>query len=226
MVSLPNTRSLLQLILLSLFMISTKWGHLEKWSIPHFFTASKPCLYNGIPAHFADSPQLESVYKMLSVTQPPPSPETLAKLYRPASVVDKAHIHSRYDKPFRKQYSLGLQQWSGSQSLETCKNVCFYSLRWLDSSRCLLQQGIQENDKVWLRFKYFAFYEIDPKVCMCVWGVCGASLIVCVLLTVCLCLCSTMLCVWHRCTSRRAGPSCWKTSTAPRRRWCCSERCR
>uniref|UniRef100_A0A674NBR7 FERM domain containing kindlin 3b n=1 Tax=Takifugu rubripes TaxID=31033 RepID=A0A674NBR7_TAKRU len=42
-----------------------------------------------------------------------------------------------YDKPFRKQ--------------------------WLDSSRCLLQQGIQENDKVCLRFKYFAFYEIDPK---------------------------------------------------------------
>ncbi|CAF90714.1 unnamed protein product, partial [Tetraodon nigroviridis] len=90
---------------------------------------SKPCLYNGIPAHFADSPQMESVYKTLSVTQPPPSPETLAKRYRPASVVDKAHIHSR----------------------------------WLDSSRCLLQQGIQENDKVWLRFKYFAFYEIDPK---------------------------------------------------------------
>uniref|UniRef100_H2UEC7 FERM domain containing kindlin 3b n=1 Tax=Takifugu rubripes TaxID=31033 RepID=H2UEC7_TAKRU len=90
---------------------------------------SKPCLYNGMPAHFADSPQMESVYKMLSGIQPPPSPETLAKLYRPASVVDKAHIHSR----------------------------------WLDSSRCLLQQGIQENDKVCLRFKYFAFYEIDPK---------------------------------------------------------------
>lgn len=52
------------------------------------------------------------------------------------------------------------------------KNICFIPLRWLDSSRCLLQQGIQENDKVWLRFKYFAFYEIDPKVCMGVWGVC------------------------------------------------------
>lgn len=49
-----------------------------------------------MPAHFADSPQMEAIYKMLSVTQPPPSPEVLAKLYRPASVVDKAHIHSRY----------------------------------------------------------------------------------------------------------------------------------
>lgn len=182
MVSLPNTRLLLQLIFQSLFMISTKWGHLEEWSGPHFFAASKPRLYSGIPAHFAESPQMESVYKMLSVTQPPPSPETLAKLYRPASVVDKAHIHSRYDKPFRKQYSLGLQQWGGSEALETktfkmqqsvqAKNICFFALRWLDSSRCLLQQGIQENDKVWLRFKYFAFYEIDPKVCMCVCGVC------------------------------------------------------
>lgn len=65
------------------------------------------------------------------------------------------------------------------QSVEA-KNACFHPLRWLDSSRCLLQQGIQENDKVWLRFKYFAFYDIDPKVCMCVCGVCGASLIACV----------------------------------------------
>lgn len=77
---------------------------------PYFFAASKPCLYNGRPAHFTDSPQMESVYNMLSVTQPPPSPETLAKLYRPASVVDKAHIHSRYDKLTRKQSSLGFQQ--------------------------------------------------------------------------------------------------------------------
>uniref|UniRef100_A0A7N6B4P9 PH domain-containing protein n=1 Tax=Anabas testudineus TaxID=64144 RepID=A0A7N6B4P9_ANATE len=34
---------------------------------------------------------------------------------------------------------------------------------WLDSSRCLLQQGIQENDRLWLRFKYLTFYELDPK---------------------------------------------------------------
>lgn len=58
-----------------------------------------------MPAHFADTPQMEAIYKMLSVTQPPPTPEAIAKLYRPASVVDKAHIHGRYGltlylKPF------------------------------------------------------------------------------------------------------------------------------
>uniref|UniRef100_A0A7N8WK26 FERM domain containing kindlin 3 n=1 Tax=Mastacembelus armatus TaxID=205130 RepID=A0A7N8WK26_9TELE len=42
------------------------------------------------------------------------------------------------------------------------ESSCF-SLRWLDSSRCLMQQGIQENDRVWLRFKYLTFYDIDPK---------------------------------------------------------------
>ncbi|MEQ2211538.1 hypothetical protein XENOCAPTIV_005597 [Xenoophorus captivus] len=92
-------------------------------------SVSRPCLYNGMPAHFADSEQMEAVYKMLSVTQPPPAPEVIAKQYRPASVVDKAHINGR----------------------------------WLDSSRCLKQQGIQENDRLWLRFKYYAFYDMDPK---------------------------------------------------------------
>ncbi|XP_037636677.1 fermitin family homolog 3b [Sebastes umbrosus] len=92
-------------------------------------SVSRPCLYNGMPAHFADSPEMEAIYKMLSVTQPPPAPEVVAKQYRAASVVDKAHINGR----------------------------------WLDSSRCLMQQGIHENDRVWLRFKYFAFYDIEPK---------------------------------------------------------------
>uniref|UniRef100_A0AAX7U8C2 PH domain-containing protein n=1 Tax=Astatotilapia calliptera TaxID=8154 RepID=A0AAX7U8C2_ASTCA len=92
-------------------------------------TLSRPCLYNGMPAHFADSPEMEAIYKMLSVSQPPPAPEVIAKQYRPASVVDKAHINGR----------------------------------WLDSSRCLLQQGIQESDKLWLRFKYYATYDMDSK---------------------------------------------------------------
>lgn len=39
---------------------------------------------------------MEAIYKMLSVTQPPPAPEVVAKQYRPASVVDKAHINGRY----------------------------------------------------------------------------------------------------------------------------------
>ncbi|XP_029917636.1 fermitin family homolog 3b [Myripristis murdjan] len=92
-------------------------------------SVSQPCLYNGMPAHFADSPKTEAVYKMLSVTLQPPAPEAIAKLYRPASVVDKAHINSR----------------------------------WLDSSRSLMQQGIRDNDRLWLRFKYFAFHDMEPK---------------------------------------------------------------
>nr|XP_046151924.1 fermitin family homolog 3-like [Oncorhynchus gorbuscha] len=92
-------------------------------------SVSRPCLYNGMPAHFADSPKTEKVYKMLSVSQPAPPPEAIAKLYRPASVVDKAHIHSR----------------------------------WLDSSRSLMEQGVQENDRLWLRFKYYCFHDLEPK---------------------------------------------------------------
>ncbi|XP_061900198.1 fermitin family homolog 3b [Entelurus aequoreus] len=92
-------------------------------------SASRPSLYNGMPAHFMGSPEMEAIYKMLSVPQPLPAPEVITKQYRPASVVDKAHIHGR----------------------------------WLDSSRCLMQQGIQDNDRLWLRFKYFAFYDIEPK---------------------------------------------------------------
>ncbi|CAL8356706.1 unnamed protein product [Merluccius merluccius] len=92
-------------------------------------SVSQACLYNGMPAHFADSPKTEAVYKMLSVPQPAPPPELITKQYRPASVVDKAHINSR----------------------------------WLDSSRSLMEQGIQENDRLWLRFKYSTFHDLEPK---------------------------------------------------------------
>ncbi|XP_078001095.1 fermitin family homolog 2-like [Glandiceps talaboti] len=35
---------------------------------------------------------------------------------------------------------------------------------WLDSSRSLMEQGIRENDVILLRFKYFAFYDLDPSI--------------------------------------------------------------
>ena len=35
--------------------------------------------------------------------------------------------------------------------------------RWLDSSKSLMEQGIRENDTLMLRFKYFTFYDLDPK---------------------------------------------------------------
>lgn len=122
---------------------------------------SRPCLYNGMPAHFADSPKTEAVYKMLSTAQAPPAPEAIAKLYRPASVVDKAHIHSRWIHTHTQTHTTHTHTFHFYllSSLSLC-------LRWLDSSRSLMQQGIRENDKLWLRFKYYNFHDLEPKVCV------------------------------------------------------------
>ena len=35
--------------------------------------------------------------------------------------------------------------------------------RWLDSSKSLMEQNINEHDLVQLRFKYFAFHELNTK---------------------------------------------------------------
>uniref|UniRef100_A0A674D2N1 FERM domain containing kindlin 3 n=1 Tax=Salmo trutta TaxID=8032 RepID=A0A674D2N1_SALTR len=92
-------------------------------------SGSAHTLSNGMPMHFADSLQTEAVYKMLSVSLPAPAPETITKMPRTTSLVDKAQVHSR----------------------------------WLDSSRSLLQQGVQEHDRLLLRFKYYCFHDLDPK---------------------------------------------------------------
>ncbi|XP_051909054.1 fermitin family homolog 1 [Hippocampus zosterae] len=34
---------------------------------------------------------------------------------------------------------------------------------WLDSSRSLMEQGVQDNDKLLLRFKYNVFFDLNPK---------------------------------------------------------------
>ncbi|XP_066532993.1 fermitin family homolog 1 [Hoplias malabaricus] len=34
---------------------------------------------------------------------------------------------------------------------------------WLDSSRSLMEQGVQENDRLLLRFKYHCFFDLNPK---------------------------------------------------------------
>lgn len=36
--------------------------------------------------------------------------------------------------------------------------------RWLDSSRSLMEQEIQDEDKLLLRFKYNVFFDLNPKV--------------------------------------------------------------
>uniref|UniRef100_A0A670YTB8 FERM domain containing kindlin 3 n=1 Tax=Pseudonaja textilis TaxID=8673 RepID=A0A670YTB8_PSETE len=35
--------------------------------------------------------------------------------------------------------------------------------RWLDSSRTLLQQEVKEHECLWLRFKYYSFFDLEPK---------------------------------------------------------------
>jgi len=35
---------------------------------------------------------------------------------------------------------------------------------WLDSSKSLMEQDIQENDRVMLRYKFCAFFDLKPKV--------------------------------------------------------------
>ncbi|XP_043740685.1 fermitin family homolog 1 isoform X2 [Cervus elaphus] len=34
---------------------------------------------------------------------------------------------------------------------------------WLDSSRSLMEQGIQEDERLLLRFKYYTFFDLNPK---------------------------------------------------------------
>lgn len=36
--------------------------------------------------------------------------------------------------------------------------------RWLDSSRSLMEQDVQDEDKLLLRFKYHVFFDLNPKV--------------------------------------------------------------
>jgi hypothetical protein len=35
---------------------------------------------------------------------------------------------------------------------------------WYDSSRSLMEQNTNENELILLRFKYFTFYDLNPKV--------------------------------------------------------------
>ncbi|XP_053316107.1 fermitin family homolog 1 [Spea bombifrons] len=89
---------------------------------------------NGTPVSstitwFTDSPLAEQNCNMLAVSQPNCSPEILAQMYQPRTLLDKAKLNSG----------------------------------WLDSSRSLMEQGIQEDDQLYLRFKYYSFFDLNPK---------------------------------------------------------------
>lgn len=39
----------------------------------------------------------------------------------------------------------------------------FIIFRWLDSSLSIMEQGVREHDTLCLRFKFYAFYDLNPK---------------------------------------------------------------
>ena len=41
---------------------------------------------------------------------------------------------------------------------------CVSLLRWLDSSKTLFEQDVKDGDLLFLRFKYYPFMDIDPRV--------------------------------------------------------------
>lgn len=47
--------------------------------------------------------------------------------------------------------------------IEKCQINAF----WLDSSKSLMEQSIHENDLILIRFKYYAFHDLNPKVNYC-----------------------------------------------------------
>nr|XP_060641656.1 fermitin family homolog 1 isoform X1 [Anolis sagrei ordinatus] len=78
---------------------------------------------------FGDSPLAKQNWSSLACNHPNCTPETLAKMYQPRTLVDKAKLNAG----------------------------------WLDSSRSLMEQGIQEDDQLMLRFKYYTFFDLNAK---------------------------------------------------------------
>ncbi|KAM6279792.1 fermitin family homolog 1 [Porphyrio hochstetteri] len=89
---------------------------------------------SGTPASstitwFSDSPLTEQNCNILALSHSSSSPETLAEMYQPRTLGDKARLNAG----------------------------------WLDSSRSLMEQGILEDDQLLLRFKYYTFFDLNPK---------------------------------------------------------------
>ncbi|XP_010072818.1 PREDICTED: fermitin family homolog 1 isoform X1 [Pterocles gutturalis] len=89
---------------------------------------------SGTPASstitwFSDSPLTEQTCSILALSHPNCSPETLAEMYQPRTLADKAKLNAG----------------------------------WLDSSRSLMEQDILEDDQLLLRFKYYTFFDLNPK---------------------------------------------------------------
>ncbi|CAK8692586.1 fermitin family homolog 2-like [Clavelina lepadiformis] len=38
-----------------------------------------------------------------------------------------------------------------------------YNTGWLDSARCLMEQGVEEKSTIFLRYKFYSFFDLNPK---------------------------------------------------------------
>jgi kindlin 2 len=62
--------------------------------------------------------------------------------------------------PLTPKKNLLLQLIQPINLIEKCK----LNNLWFDSSKSLMEQNIRENDLILLRFKYYSFYDLNPKV--------------------------------------------------------------
>uniref|UniRef100_A0A3P9A964 PH domain-containing protein n=1 Tax=Esox lucius TaxID=8010 RepID=A0A3P9A964_ESOLU len=89
-------------------------------------THNPATLSNGMPVHFADSPQTEAVYKLLSVSLPAPPPETITRMLRPSGLMDKAQVHNRWLDSSRSLLQQGVK--AEDKLLLRFKYYCFHDL--------------------------------------------------------------------------------------------------
>uniref|UniRef100_A0A8C1GK26 Fermitin family member 1 n=1 Tax=Cyprinus carpio TaxID=7962 RepID=A0A8C1GK26_CYPCA len=89
----------------------------------------------------------------LSLLKPPDDPKKKKKK-------DKG-TESAFDDILNMDMAGGI--YYAFQSLRLCILTETLLCRWLDSSRSLMEQGIQENDRLLLRFKYHSFFDLNPK---------------------------------------------------------------
>uniref|UniRef100_A0A8C1GJR4 Fermitin family member 1 n=1 Tax=Cyprinus carpio TaxID=7962 RepID=A0A8C1GJR4_CYPCA len=90
----------------------------------------------------------------LSLLKPPDDPKKKKKK-------DKG-TESAFDDILNMDMAGGIYCYA-FQSLRLCILTETLLCRWLDSSRSLMEQGIQENDRLLLRFKYHSFFDLNPK---------------------------------------------------------------
>ena len=103
----------------------------------------------------------------LAASQPNLPPAELAKLYQQLSLswtkqsTTQGRIQNLLLRSLIKASSVKWFPCRFYLQLIWLVNMIF---RWLDSSRSLMEQDIQDDDKLLLRFKYNVFFDLNPKV--------------------------------------------------------------